>query len=247
MRFRHEMAPGNGRFFMVRPAAPAALAGILLAAFLFGCSSADPEIMQADLRIVATWNPATDTITEELFLLADIFDPDGIEDVGEIRLAHDGEKLQWRAPADTVPRRSRNGQDWFSLSAAGVIGAGGVPRGTYRIDVDDLALRGAVRRVSLPLNVSYTRRGDVPVFDATGIVMPSGADTLIIAHVPDDAAVQFYQISGDASGTMRVPLNELPESLRGVVTPEARSADNGSVWLIHEVSPNLIRRSGPWR
>jgi hypothetical protein len=224
-----------------------ALTVLLVSALLSGCSSAEPEIMQTELRIVATWRPDTGTVTEELFLVTDIFDPDGIEDVGEVRLAHDGEQLQWRAPADTLPRRSRAGQDWFTLSAASVNGAGEIPRGTYRVEVDDLSGRGDARRISVPLDVPATGPGDLPEFNEEGIVIPSGVDTVIIAHIPDDGEARFYQITADAEEATRVPLRELPEPLHPFVPGEARSASAGTVWLIHEVSTSLLRRSGPWR
>ena len=118
--------------------------------------------MQTDLRVVATWDPIAEKITEELFLLADIFDSDGIEDVGELRIAHDGEKLQWRRSADAALRRSRSGQEWFGFSAASVDGANRIPRGTYRVEVDDLSGRAAVRRVAVPLSVPATGPATFP-------------------------------------------------------------------------------------
>lgn len=246
MRLRSEGTPVAGRFFMHPPRRGSRLTPhselpiriteyviitIAFALFAGGCSSADPEIMQVDTRIVAFFDPETGSVLEELHVANDLFDADGTGEISEINVSHERSGLQWRQKAESFQPLSRDGQQWFPFVAAPVPPMRTIPRGTYRIEVSDLSQATAVAETTLPLTVPSSEPGDFAVVEGRAVRLPAGKNEITVL-LQGDGEPRFRRITLESEeGTISLPDSRPPDS---------------SVWLVFEVDRYLLRVSGPW-
>lgn len=259
-------APDSGRFFVSAPPAPRRFAysvavAVVVLVTLSACSSADPEIMQTDIGVVATFTPTADDIAETVYLLADVFDPDGTDEVAEVRIRHESEGLVWRGGVDRLRRYRRSGQEWYAFRARAVTGDAGVPRGSYRVEVEDFAQRTAYREAVIPFGVERSERTDFVVITRDGIRVPSGSATFLIVvgdTESDDETVyeiargdDISEAGGEGEATT-IPTAALDSPLRETITAAIERRERGDrtdarrVWFILSDEPALIRISGPW-
>jgi hypothetical protein len=218
-----------------------AIVAVFLAGAVFpGCSSAEPEILQSEVRINAVYDPRNSSITEELQIQADLFDPDGIEDIDQIRVLHEGDQLFWVAAGEETRRHQRRGEEWFAFTASAVPGSTAVPRGEFRIESVDLSGREAVRQVAVPLTTDRSGPEDFALFQDGTILLPSGVDELwiIIHRAPGEAS--FYAVTIEDETTTSIAARDLP-------LPEGETLSGDTeVWFLIEESRYLVRTSGPW-
>jgi len=212
---------------------------VAIAAF-WGCSSAEPEILQGAMRINAVYDPRTASITEELQIQADLFDPDGLDDIDQLRVLHDGDQLLWTVSGGDLRRHSRRGEEWFSFTASAVPGSTAVPRGAFRIESADLSGREAVREVTIPLTTDRSVAEDFPVLQGGMILLPSGVDELWIVVRPESGEPSVHAVTVEDDAGTAIAVDDLPPPVNEPVSGGAE------VWLISEESRYLVRTSGPW-
>ncbi len=237
-----QKAPGNGRFFV-------GFAVLLLVATgaFSGCSSSDPEIMQVDMRIIATYSPQSDSVQEHLQVRLDLHDPDGIEEVTVLTVTHEATGLFWRMESSDVRRHSRDGQEWFSFDVLPVPGGAEVPRGSFRVEVEDLSGRLGERSVAIPLNTPSAEKDSFVVIQDGLIRLPADAGNIIgeriylIRRSPEDRNANepgiVYELELPDNVKRSMDTDAIPEELR----PGA-----GNIWFLREAGRYLWYRSGPW-
>ena len=70
---------------------------------------------------------------ERLSVFVRAADADGLEDLDELYVIHDGGELFWRATADTWTRDERDGATWIGAAALAMPGEQPFPAGEYRV------------------------------------------------------------------------------------------------------------------
>jgi hypothetical protein len=257
--YPHE-APGNGRFFVgntsdrpkkrvtsCRRALFPLIGLILLAAVFPGCSSSEPEIMQVDMRIIATYSPEDGTIREHLQVRLDIHDPDGIEEISSLTVIHESTGLFWTVDSSEARRHSRDGQEWFGFDLYPVSGNRRVPRGTFRVETEDLSGRQGNRTVSIPLNTPTAGPESFGTFQGATLNLPVNAGS-----TTEEKVYLFRRPSEpeDAEEPEHVYLLDLSEHSEPIVDRELLPGDlrpgQGEVWVLREAGRYIWYRSGPW-
>jgi hypothetical protein len=111
---------------------PAALAACFLAA---ACSRAEPVIQYQYAQLV--YYETADGVEERLtfFVLPD--DPDGLEDLDELWLYHDGEGLSWRILRTDWIERREDGKLWIGVYGLAPPSGEKLPAGLYRAVIID--------------------------------------------------------------------------------------------------------------
>jgi len=255
-------APGNGRFFvdfLFSPGGVPALNGLfilfvlLIVLLLVGCSSSDPEIMQVDLKIVASLSPPvnsdglTTQVTEYLQVRMDVHDPDGNDEVAGLAIIHDASGLFWETDIAGVRTLERDGQNWLSFDALPVPGSQRVPRGVYRVEVEDLSGRRGVRTVTLPFAVPAAEPADFVRVVADRVALPGGGESgtdstprmYLYSGGDESPAVALEEISVSAMGGSTFPVSAVP-------VPSDQRAEDRRLWFVVERGRYLRLRSGPW-
>lgn len=205
--------------------------------------------MQADVRIVASYAPATGEISEHLQLRIDLFDADGNEEISGISVAHDDSGFLWELDASDARRIDRDGQRWFGFDLLPLEGRGVVPRGNYRIEVEDLSGRAGKRTVSIPTTVSISRRDHFVRIEEGGgartrlVMPPLGGDV-------EEVLCFFGDTDGAGNGAAATPAGErevyriIPSG--GGELPTELSGSERPLWLLVQHNRYLWRISGPW-
>jgi hypothetical protein len=119
-------------------------AAVLLIASALSCSRAEPEIVFWSMKLVYY---AADAVQEggaagggpvarmTFFVLPN--DPDGPNDIEEIRLYHDGEGLLWQAKSLDWIKVENGGLTWFGTYSFAPPEGEGFPTGQYRAELID--------------------------------------------------------------------------------------------------------------
>jgi hypothetical protein len=221
-----EKAPLAGRFFVSPAGVPRrftqisplvlstafVLAGLLTAS----CSSAEPEILQIDLRVVATLTRETGEVRERLSVFADVYDQDGPEDLAWVVVEYPDLGLGWVLEEERLVYEKRGERHWYGSADLTVPGTSRVPRGTVRVVAGDLAGRSATREIRVPPLAVRLEEDDFPRL-TRGDRAPEGlggeADSgRSIVLVPAPRALRHYILKGD---TLRVLEPSSESSLDG--------------------------------
>lgn len=243
-------APPRGRFFygtvLYKMNSPwCVVAAISLAAIIFfpGCSSADPEIMQVEARIIISRGGASlaepshrdESMEERLSVHVDARDPDGIDDIGWMVVEFPRHGIGWHLEGETLRSRAADSRHWFGSDDLVVPGLPQLPRGTLRVTLGDLAGRTAVREVQLPPRGVYPQEGDFP-----GLRQSASGDDVLF--VPAPAGQRHFLVSRDHRRELYIPEGiTAADAARGVrlTREEVQRFSPGPVWVIAEVTPAL--------
>jgi hypothetical protein len=238
--FLHPYAPGNGRFFFSHTLRTLAL--IWMMALLASCSSSDPQIMQVDHYVVASWNPTREGFGEALVVSLDVFDPDGAGELETVDVRVAAFDLRWTLDAEDLSYHEQDGQRWYTTPRLTITDQARFPRGEVEITVTDLSGREDLRNVSIPRTLPDFEVDDVSRLDAGGTVRTSDeVDTLLIIFESADGRREVREIS-EPAGT--VTLSRVYEP--AVVRRLQEAAEPVRMWLLQEWSPRIYLESGPW-
>jgi hypothetical protein len=111
--------------------------GILLAVLLTACTRAQPSIEFGTMRLV--WQQVDSVLTPTLIFFVMASDPDGAEDLEELRLYHDDDGLLWRFTSDNWQRLEESGKTWIGSKMLRMPQGESFPSGQYRAVVIDKA------------------------------------------------------------------------------------------------------------
>lgn len=235
--------PLTGRFFLREPRhlLPRQLVLLVVSAFALatvGCSSADPQFMQLDYRIIASVEPGSVTVRERLMVFADVHDPDGVDDVAWMVVEFPDHGVGWELEGDQLAYMDREGRHWFGSAELTVPGVSRLPRGQLRVIVGDLSGRTDEREVVIPRSPgSPMSATDGRVFIVRTI---DSGETVIEAVDPDANPDEFRLFVHTRDDVFQLRRGRLvTEELRGRL-------GSAPFWLITELSPHYWIESGPW-
>jgi len=200
-----------------------AATGLLVASVLLSCSGSAPEILFPDTRLSLVLDPASGSVAEVLRLFVAVRDSDGTGDPARIFVINDESGLYWEIDSETWVALQYGGDDWYGVPDLRLPDGGYLPRGRYRLIVEDqslsrdeaeffitaereardepfprLALDESPPRVvfSAPVVVrAYARDGQLIV---ERVVAPGALPQDFLARIPEETGVQlFVSSTGD--------------------------------------------------
>jgi len=168
-----------------------AACAMLAATLVFSCGGNAPEIALVEWRVEL--RPSKEGAYESLSAFASLRDEDGIDDIVELHLVHDGESFAWSLTNAEWTKRREGADDWIGAAGLTRPDYGPMPRGEYRIVAVDAAgesverifgVEGAFPSLAAP-EIGYERgtatlRSSWPEnlvlgYDATGALVAQAA------------------------------------------------------------------------
>lgn len=107
---------------------------------LAGCAGAEPEILFPDAQLSLRLDPQSGAIAEVLRLFVAVRDPDGPDDPARIFVIHDDAELYWEMVRESWVYVEYAGDDWYGMPDIRHPDGRDLPRGRYRIVVEDSSL-----------------------------------------------------------------------------------------------------------
>ncbi len=122
-------------------ARPGALLTIASAAVLLAsCSGAAPEILFPEAQLSILLDPQTGITAEILRLFVAVRDSDGSDDPARMFVIHDDTQLYWEMARESWAYLEYAGDDWYGMPDIRLPDGRDLPRGRYRIIVEDSSL-----------------------------------------------------------------------------------------------------------
>ena len=139
----------------VRAASGAQAAALLIAALaliaaLGGCETSAPELYELQWGLVDFDDRDLDRRYERLSVFVRAADADGLDNLDELYVIHDGGELFWRTTADTWIRDERDGATWIGAASLAMPGEQPFPAGEYRVLLIDAGGERDTARFFLP-------------------------------------------------------------------------------------------------
>ena len=103
---------------------------IPLVILISACSSAEPELAFASMRLV--YMREGGAVVERLSFFAMASDADGVENLSELRLHHELEGLTWTMTEDDWVEATQDEKTWIGSRAIAMPDGDPLPRGLYR-------------------------------------------------------------------------------------------------------------------
>ncbi|HSV55528.1 MAG TPA: hypothetical protein VLH39_00280, partial [Magnetospirillaceae bacterium] len=154
-------APGSPPAYLC---AAAALAVSLLAA---SCSGHVPELGGVEFRLaVRPPAPGGGRGAEQLAVFVAARDKDGFRDLAALHILHDVEELLWTLTPETWTRGDLGKETWIGATGLSVPEVGTLPRGLYRVILEDLA--GDSDTISFTLGSGLERGAAFPTLRRIG-------------------------------------------------------------------------------
>lgn len=203
------------------------LLAVAVAWLVVACSAAPPEILYPDAQLYLRRDQQTGTTIERVRLFVAVDDPDGADDPATLYVVHDGAGLYWEIDSEEWVTIKLSGDTWYGVPELRMTDGDPLPRGLYRIIVEDRALArdeaeffltaeplGAsvrfplLERTPAGLGVDYDAPVTVRVYDPTGrmivnrIVSPGLFPSLVQSEIPDESGYSIFLSAVD--GAIRV-------------------------------------------
>lgn len=193
---------------------------VCTAVLLASCAGAEPEILFPDARISLRLDPQSGETAEVLRLFVAVRDPDGPDDPARIFVIHDEAQLYWEMARESWAHLEYAGDDWYGIPDIRLPDGRDLPRGRYRVIVEDGALSrdeseffitesSPDRSAGFP-RLDLSRDPPQVVFDAPVIMHVYGRGGELISNralapgpvppeiwsrVPDASGVQVFLVS----------------------------------------------------
>ena len=136
-------------------------AALGLSLALPGCETSAPELYELQWLLVDFDDRDLDRRYERLSVFVRAADADGLDDLDELYVIHDGGELFWHATADTWTRDERGGATWIGAAALAMPGEQPFPAGAYRVLLIDTGGERATSRFVIPEQRRSTPLPDV--------------------------------------------------------------------------------------
>lgn len=117
-----------------------ALVGVALLVAFASCTGGAPEVLYPDTRRALVRDPASGEIAEVLRLYVAVRDPDGADDPARIFIVHDDSELFWELSRESWISFEYAGDQWYGVPEIRMPDGGDLPRGAYRLMVEDAGL-----------------------------------------------------------------------------------------------------------
>ena len=146
------------------------LAGFLFAgAALLGssCSGHAPELVSLEYRLnLRPADPRGASASEQLSIFAAVRDEDGVKDLAALHVLHDGRETYWTLTPETWTRNDRGKETWVGGTGLSPVDARALPRGLYRVVLEDLA--GDSDETTFSIGDGIEKGAAFPVLRRTG-------------------------------------------------------------------------------
>lgn len=119
------------------------LAGVALFAALVSCSGGTPEILFPATRLALVRDPASGDVAEVLRFYVAVRDPDGADDPARVFIVHDDRELFWELSRESWVSLEYAGDQWYGVPEIRMPEGEDLPRGSYRLIVEDAGLSRA--------------------------------------------------------------------------------------------------------
>lgn len=216
------------RVCVVRVTVVAVLVGV---ATVLGCSGSPPEILHHDARLSLLREPASGDIAEVLRLFVAVRDPDGADDPLRIFVIHDGQAVHWEMDRSEWVRTEHAGEEWYGMPDLRMPDGAAMPRGRYRLVVEDAAL---TRDES-----EFYLTAPVPDRSSFPILRIDGRDMVI--DYRSDVILRVYSRSGRMLVNQLLPPGPVPDEVIGQIPNES-----GILAYLTSVDGEPRRESGPY-
>ena len=103
------------------------------------CSGHPPELAAVEYRL--SLRPLDDKgnrVSEQLSVFAAARDEDGFKDLAALHVLHDGAEYLWSSGPESWTRREQGKETWIGVTGLSAPDGGPLPRGLYRIVLEDL-------------------------------------------------------------------------------------------------------------
>lgn len=114
-----------------------ACAVLAAAALLSGCSGKPPEMTRFTAQLMLTQAPDSESTVERLSVFLVANDPDGFEDLSALYVIHDGAELYWKIESADWIKTTFEAETWIGSNGIGMADGSPMPRGEYRILLQD--------------------------------------------------------------------------------------------------------------
>ena len=141
---------GGARPALATRAAAGCIAALVLIVVVAGCETSAPELYELQWVLVDFDDRELDRRYERLSVFVRAADADGLEDLDELYVVHDGGELFWRATADTWTRDERDGATWIGAASLAMPGEQPFPAGEYRVLLIDAGGERDTARFAIP-------------------------------------------------------------------------------------------------
>jgi hypothetical protein len=126
---------------IVLGAATALFASLVL--LTTSCSGSAPQILYPDVQLFLQRELTTGETFETLRLFVAIRDDDGVDDLRTLFVIHDESENHWEIDSEQWVTREQGGDSWIGIPDVRMADHLPLPRGRYRIVVEDGALQAA--------------------------------------------------------------------------------------------------------
>lgn len=148
----------------------AVLAGVLCAGAAFlgsSCSGHAPELVSVEYRLsLRPRDPRGASVSEQLSIFAAVRDEDGVKDLAALHVLHDGREVYWTLTPETWIRNDRGKETWVGGTGLSPADARALPRGLYRVVLEDLS--GDSDAASFSIGEGVEKGAAFPVIRRTG-------------------------------------------------------------------------------
>ncbi len=205
---------------------------ILVVLALLSCTGSPPEILYPDARLSLVRDPGTGDIAEVLRLFVAARDPDGSGDPARIYLVHDAEQLYWEMDRSAWAYVEHAGDHWYGMPDLRMPDGETLPRGRYRIILED----GALARDEIDLFLT----ADVLDRDQPFPRLRIDGSTLTVDYV-SDVILRVYNRSGRMLVNRIVQPGSVPDDVVGLIPEES-----GILAFVSTTGEAVRRESGPY-
>jgi len=144
-----------------------AAAVLTAAALSVSCSGHAPELAAVEYRLaLRPLDPRGTRVSEQLAVFAAARDEDGFKDIAALHILHDQSEYLWTFTPETWTRNDRNKEIWLGGTGLSVPDFGALPRGLYRVVLEDLA--GDSDEASFSLGPGLETGASFPAIRRTG-------------------------------------------------------------------------------
>ena len=208
-------------------------AGAILVVFLLlSCTGSPPEILYPDAQLSLVRDPATGEIAEVLRLFVAARDSDGAGDPMRIYLIHDADQLVWEMDRSGWAHVEHAGDQWYGMPDLRMPEGESLPRGRYRIILED----GALARDETEM---YLTAG-VPDRDQQFPRLRIDGSSLTVDYV-SDVVLRVYNRSGRLLVNRVVQPGTVPDDVRGLIPDES-----GIIAFVSTPEGAVRKESGPY-
>ncbi len=170
----------------------APLVGLLLLG-LAGCANSSPEVRQVFSQINDYWDPVTSQWQERLSVFVLPRNADGLEELAEFRLIHDGARLSWTMTPETWSQVERSGEVWVGANNL-QMPEEAVPTGAWRAEV--VTRSGLVASAPFAVPPPLMTGRSAPRAPVTFTAPTARSGDFLLTGFPADLVIWAYSADG---------------------------------------------------